>query len=63
MMEHQHERVALEAHHREEEERRHQGLAAMQPGCPWHGIPPPLQLNQDWQVRRTNSCCVWLIGR
>lgn len=50
MMEHQNERIALEAHHREEEERRKQAVAAMQPGGPWHGVPPTLKLDEDWQV-------------
>lgn len=50
MMEHQHEKTALEAHHKEEEERRRALVAAMQPGCPWHGTPPALQLAAEWQV-------------
>jgi hypothetical protein len=55
MMEHQNEKSVLEAHHREEEERRRAALASMQPGCPWHGTPPYLQMDAEWQVRSCES--------
>ncbi len=56
MMEHQAEKHALEAHHREEEERRRAAVHAMQPGCPWHGVPPALQFDTEWQVGVPKLC-------
>lgn len=56
-LEHQNERFALEAHHREEEERRRQAVAAMTPASPWHGTPPSLQMDPEWQV-----CVCWVFA-
>jgi hypothetical protein len=58
MMEHQAEKHALETHHREEDERRRAAVHAMQPGCPWHGVPPALQLELEGDVAVSGSTLI-----